>query len=318
MSDSPNKKNNLNLLQALDALLTERNVTQAARRLFVTQSAMSNSLLQLRKFFKDDLLVRGIGGMVLTPKAELIQPKLHQSVKKLQSIYEMDLKFDPENSSRVFNIGISEFIEFSVLPKLIDKVRSSAPNVRLEVNTINQVTSQEPFKDMNSFRHGRMEIALGCLSDTPSVPQVTREDCLKLERCVVGRKDNPLLQKKITAAKYLNANHIHLTYQPMMRSGMIDQALKKQGKKRHVVTSVNSVFAALHTAQETDLLASLPNKLPETILKNFNLVSQPIPITLPERFLYTLFPSQNKSDLGLCWLRDIFDETLAEFKKQQK
>ena len=49
----------LNLLRALDALLSERNVTRSAERLFVTQQAMSGSLGRLREYFDDELLVRG-------------------------------------------------------------------------------------------------------------------------------------------------------------------------------------------------------------------------------------------------------------------
>src|SRR4051794_25243777 len=61
---------NLNLLVALDALLTEPSVTRAAARLGVTQSALSHTLRQLREVFDDALLVRGRGGMVLTPRAQ--------------------------------------------------------------------------------------------------------------------------------------------------------------------------------------------------------------------------------------------------------
>jgi LysR family nod box-dependent transcriptional activator len=48
----------LNLLRSLDALLTERNVTRASERLFVTQQAMSGALRRLREHFGNELLVR--------------------------------------------------------------------------------------------------------------------------------------------------------------------------------------------------------------------------------------------------------------------
>ena len=48
----------LNLLIALDVLLTERNVTRAAERLCLSQPAMSGMLARLRQAFGDELLVR--------------------------------------------------------------------------------------------------------------------------------------------------------------------------------------------------------------------------------------------------------------------
>ncbi len=67
---------NLNLLITLDALLTERHVSRAAQKVFITQPAMSNSLAQLRELFKDKLLVRSSKGMELTPRAIEIAPKI--------------------------------------------------------------------------------------------------------------------------------------------------------------------------------------------------------------------------------------------------
>lgn len=57
------------LLLALDALLRERQVTRAARRLGLTQSAMSHALRRLRAVFADPLFVRTPRGVLPTPRA---------------------------------------------------------------------------------------------------------------------------------------------------------------------------------------------------------------------------------------------------------
>ena len=56
-----------NLLVALDALLQESNVTRAARRVGVTQSAMSQTLARLRNQFDDPILVKVGRRMEPTP-----------------------------------------------------------------------------------------------------------------------------------------------------------------------------------------------------------------------------------------------------------
>lgn len=60
----------LNLLIALDALLTEVNVTRAAKRVGLSQPTMSHALNRLRALFEDPLLVRTTRGMVLTSRAQ--------------------------------------------------------------------------------------------------------------------------------------------------------------------------------------------------------------------------------------------------------
>lgn len=58
---------NLNLLVTLDSLLKEKNVTRAAARLGISQSAMSHTLRRMRTLFNDPLFVSTPRGMIPTP-----------------------------------------------------------------------------------------------------------------------------------------------------------------------------------------------------------------------------------------------------------
>ncbi|MCX7123961.1 MAG: LysR family transcriptional regulator, partial [Gammaproteobacteria bacterium] len=77
---------NLNLLVALDVLLAEQSVTQAAKKLFMTQAAMSNNLQQLREIFKDELLIREKNRMTPTSYATSLQSRLHEILEELRSV----------------------------------------------------------------------------------------------------------------------------------------------------------------------------------------------------------------------------------------
>ena len=48
----------LNLLVVFDAVMRERHVTRAAKRIGMTQPAVSNALSRLRHIAKDDLFIR--------------------------------------------------------------------------------------------------------------------------------------------------------------------------------------------------------------------------------------------------------------------
>jgi DNA-binding transcriptional LysR family regulator len=106
----------LNLLVALDALLSERSVTRAAARIGVTQSAASHSLSRLRKLTGDELLVRSRDGMVPTIRAEAIKAPLRRALDELTGTLSSPRAFDPKTARvRVF-IGTSDYAELVLLP----------------------------------------------------------------------------------------------------------------------------------------------------------------------------------------------------------
>src|SRR5437899_8596319 len=105
MNDGMNLRSiDLNLLVALDALLTERHVTKAADRVGLSQPAMSNALSRLRAMFGDELLVRTATGMKPTPRASELTEPLRQLLRQVERVLESDSGFDPMASERLFTV----------------------------------------------------------------------------------------------------------------------------------------------------------------------------------------------------------------------
>ncbi|WIM10212.1 MAG: Transcriptional regulator, LysR family [Enhydrobacter sp.] len=109
----------LNLLVALDALLSERHVTRASRRVGLSQPAMSNALGRLRRMFGDELLVRTSTGMMPTPRATELAEPLQQLLRQVGRVLESDASFDPKTSNRAFNIRMSDILGCLILPPLM-------------------------------------------------------------------------------------------------------------------------------------------------------------------------------------------------------
>src|SRR3954451_11317980 len=123
----------LNLLVALDALLTELHVTRAAEKVGLSQPAMSNALSRLRHIFKDDLLVRTSTGMQATPRAlELAEPT-RQVLRKIERVFDRDTDFDPAASERTFAIRLSDLLGLMLLPPLMEELGSTAPSLSFDV-----------------------------------------------------------------------------------------------------------------------------------------------------------------------------------------
>src|SRR5688572_30544248 len=118
---------NLNLLLALDAILSEKSVSRAARRVGVSQPAMSQSLRNLRDVFDDALLVRDRGAMVLTPAAERLIMPLRQAMIALQRVLDGPAHFDPATAQRCFTLAAGDYAAVTLLPPLLERASIEAP-----------------------------------------------------------------------------------------------------------------------------------------------------------------------------------------------
>src|SRR6201981_1047656 len=74
----------LNLLGVFDAVMQERSVTRAGKRIGLSQPAMSHALVRLRHMLKDELFVRSPKGMLPTPRAEQIALPVRKALDNLQ------------------------------------------------------------------------------------------------------------------------------------------------------------------------------------------------------------------------------------------
>ena len=98
----------LNLLVVFDAVMQERSVTRAGRRLGLSQPAMSHALTRLRHMLKDDLFIRSPKGMVPTPRAEQLALPVRAALDRLQQSLE-PTQFDPSTATRNFRIAVDNY-----------------------------------------------------------------------------------------------------------------------------------------------------------------------------------------------------------------
>lgn len=122
----------LNLLVALQALLEERNVSKAAERLFITQSAMSKTLGRLRTLFDDPLFTRTSSGVVPTPRAEDLQLQLAAVLADVQGLVAPS-EFDPATYQGSFSLVMPDYLGLLLLPALMEQLQAEAPGIQLQV-----------------------------------------------------------------------------------------------------------------------------------------------------------------------------------------
>ena len=123
----------LNLLVALDALLTERNLSAAARGINLSQPAMSAAVARLRAYFRDDLFVMRGRELVPTPLADFLAAPTRDALLQIQLSITTRDAFDPAKSDRRFRVILSDFMTVVFFSKIVEQVAREAPGVTFEL-----------------------------------------------------------------------------------------------------------------------------------------------------------------------------------------
>jgi DNA-binding transcriptional LysR family regulator len=287
---------NLNLLVALDALLDESNVTRAASKLFITQSAMSNILKQLRMLFRDELLVQNGRSMVLTLRAETLRAELKQLLAHAENIIQGDT-FDPATSTRLFTIGMEEYAAFVLLPPLFAYLNTYAPHIKVHVKNI------PIFAEKSLLDSKEVELAVGLLHD--AIPESLSYEILFREKIVcIARPAHPLFAKKLTLKSYLTAQHVSFLPMNNTTPHIVDQVLKEMGYTRHVSLRLSHIIPAIYTLAKSDLVATVPESIAIEASELLHYAVQPCPFELPESVFAQIWHPWTATDGGYIWLRN--------------
>lgn len=302
----------LNLLVALDALARERNVTKAAERAGVTQSAMSHTLRRLRELFDDPLLVRGRGGMVLTPRAEALAVPLRSGLVSLARTLAEPAAFEPVHASRTFRIASPDLFDALVLPTLLQRLGRDAPSVDLAVVPM-------PKRLADSLETGDVDLAIHPVLLDPEPFDLGTQVDAELQsrtlfrdsfRCFV-RSDHPALggRRRLTLKAFTSLNHV-LVSPGGEGAGLVDRILHAQGLRRRIALRVPHFATALEVIAQSDLILTAPSSLGRCPSAS-TLVSRPAPLDIPEHAITMIWHPRFTEDPAHRWLRELMIDVTA-------
>ncbi|WP_342210671.1 LysR family transcriptional regulator [Azospirillum palustre] len=229
----------MNLLLPLDALLTERSVTGAARRLGLSPSAMSRALARLRRVTGDPLLVQAGRSLVPTPYAEEISSHVHALCRDVQAVLRPAAgRLELASLHRTFTIRAGEgFVELMAAP-VMAAVADTAPHVRLRF-------VPKPDKEAEPLRDGRIDLEIGVLGT--SAPELLTQLLFRDRLVGVARSGHPLLADgAVTPERYAACGHVAASRRGEFH-GPVDDALV-----------VPRYPDAMRVAAGSDLIAAVP------------------------------------------------------------
>jgi len=283
----------LNLLFALDALLAEGNVARAAQRLRLSPSATSRALARLRRATGDPLLVRAGRRLVATPYAVELRQRVPRLIEEAQAVLRPAKKLDLARLVRTFTLRTSDGFVETFGPLLIAHVAAQAPGVRLRF-------VQKQDKDSAQLRAGTVDLETGVVGQSTG-PELLAQTLFRDRWVGAVHRRHRLAKEAVTATRYAAGGHI-LASRRELRTSPIDEALERAGLAREITTIVGSYSAALALARESELIASVPDRL--TARQRTGLLTFALPVALQPFAVSMMWHPRQDADLAHRWLRN--------------
>ncbi len=290
-------KIDLNLLVALDALLSERSVTKAAARVGLGQSAMSHNLARLRRLFDDELLVRAKDGMRPTPRALALADRVRMALSNIEALVTRAGTFDPAHDERLFRIGLPDSSEMLIGPRLLAIASAEAPNVRFRFHS----TDERQLLDEIDSDTIDIGIGIGTFPDGQVHHKrrvLTRDSYL----CMFDA-EKVGIEPPISLSDFVRLPHV-LTSLRKGERGVVDDALEKIGLQRRVSLITPRFVAVPFLVAGAPVVTTMHAELARIFARELGLALSPVPVDLPDVTVSMLWHASYDADPGHSWVRE--------------
>jgi DNA-binding transcriptional LysR family regulator len=284
----------LNLLVVFDAVMQDRSVTRAGKRIGLSQPAMSHALNRLRDLLKDELFVRTPTGMRPTPRAEQLAALLRQALSELQRALQPET-FDPATADRRFSLAINNYAAVVVAPPLATAVSAAAPSVQLDLRPSGTLDLIE------SLDCGDLDLAIGSLDSFGE-----RFACTQLladEFVMVMRRRHPAGRGALSAKVLAGLTHLDISSSGE-NTDFLDAWLTEQGQTRRITLRA-PYLSARAILTRSDLAATLSRRIAEEFVRTDPLQVHELPVKSPVVRTTMLWHRRLDTQPAHRWLREM-------------
>ncbi|EKE69476.1 LysR family transcriptional regulator [Gallaecimonas xiamenensis] len=290
------KSKNLNLLLLFRVIFEERNLSAAAQRLAMSQPAVSHALKRLRQDFNDPLFVRHARGMVPTPLALAVAPRINEILRCSEQLFEGLVAEDFSQVEGTFVIATTDIVEQSLMPLLLPKVQAKAPGLTLSCRGLQ---GQLP---KAALEQGGADLAIaGFFGDLPG--ELHQQALFEDHFVVLASRSNRQLQKGLDLNTYVASRHLITSLKGDLK-GLVDQALAAKGLRRHIAAAYASFLAPASALVGSDLLLTCLSQVArQAVLSQPDLQMLPCPLDLPRVQFQQVWHPRSHQDPLHRWLR---------------
>ena len=287
----------LNLLVVLDALLEERNVSRAGRRIGLSQPAMSAALGRLRELFRDPLLVRVGRGLALTEGAEELIVPVRDILTRVEQAIEERPKFNPRTDERAFSISASDYATLVLIVPLVRALVAEAPGITIHLLPRFRDVAQVLKSDQADIVIEPRELFAG--SKFPS--QIVFTDRWL---CVTDVNNPHVRRGRLTMERYLRLPHLVYGIGNDRQLNLADQHLRKTGVHRRIEVTVESFLLVPFLLEGTEMVSLILERAAQRLSGLTSVRTFKPPVELPDIHEAMYWHPRHTADLGHRWLRD--------------
>lgn len=285
----------LNLLVALDALLTERNVTRAGERLCLSQSAMSGALGKLRLLFDDELLVRVGRNLELTAYAEEIAVPVRQCLQQLEDLLNSRRPFEARTENRVFRIAATDYAVLLMLAPLVKRLAELAPGISVQFVKLDSAARER-------LVNGDIDFSImpeGVEGGLPSM-DLFQDPWV----CILWDKHRSI-GTELTLDDFMAQPHMAFCIGDDGHASMADEHLARHGYRRNIVATTASFTNAPFLLQGTTMLTMVPRRLAERMQEAARIRLLDIPLAVPPLAEKLIWNPRFTQSQPHRWMRDL-------------
>jgi DNA-binding transcriptional LysR family regulator len=317
------RKIDLNLFRVFDAVMQQRSVSRAAKALSVTPSAISHSLSRLRDAIDDELFIPGVSGMQPTPRAVELASDIGKGLQNFHSAL-MTKPFVPARAIRMFRIVASDHVSILVLPRLIQRLSETAPNIDLRIFPLSRLDA------VRQLEGDRLDLLIGWFGRLPDT--LHRSSLYKEQEAMVVRAGHPLTKARITKQRLFQFPHVvvevtgteeqeqdgFMDDEGVFRRVWMERALLEFQDKNVSLVGRAAVcvpyFAAVAPMLEmTDMVATLPRRLAVWLAERNSIVLLELPYKPITLEVEMVWHDRLARDPGFRWIREALASSAAEF-----
>lgn len=304
------KHSDYSLIPTFVAIVEEKSYTKAAKRLGISQSAVSQGVSRLQDVFKDTLFIRGSRGVEPTQFALDIYPTLASAVENIAYMMPEYKKFDPVKCDKQFTISSLSVFGFTILPELASLMSQEAPlaSVKIEPLYNHDLTSM--------LRSQQFDLVIEAHSNR--YPQLRSKIIMEDTLSVMCRIDHPRLTgDSISIDEYLAEKHV--THSQLDQKGgyLAGRGLKEEDilGKRQIAWQASSIMEMLPVIERCDYIALLPQRLVDQYRHIFQLKQLKTTFLLDPIEVAIYWHSSRTNDPSHKWLREQLVKAAQHFRE---
>lgn len=286
----------LNLLLVFNAIYVERSISKAARKLGMSQPAVSNALRRLRQFTGDTLFYKAGTGVSPTRAAMTLSVPISHALDTVERGLSSVRSFDPATSARTFRIGVNDLIHDVLVPALVGLTRRESPNIMLEF------VLQDSERSAELVKGGEVDLALlphFAVSEDLASQKVWDERFV-----VIMSRTHPYAKReRLTKDDLRELNFVATTHVKRLRS-YIDDVFRSHGIDRKVACAVADTHNVYPLVSVSDLVAVAGLIFVERFNTDGSLVIFDTPVPLPKIDVHIAWTKEADADEGHKWIRD--------------